>query len=113
MRNRELWVVLVGGGVRGAVGLTLASALFQEHLVDIASSGNSSEGSSEGSAEEEEGGGGVVKQEELFFYVAGITVLTLLLNGTLITPYFEWLNVSLRRKKKEEEQPQIKKQETT
>ena len=31
-------------------------------------------------------------EEELLFYVAGIVVLTLLLNGTMIGSFYNWLN---------------------
>jgi hypothetical protein len=42
-------------------------------------------------------------EEELLFYVAGIVVLTLLLNGTLIGTFYNWLNPypELRQKAKD------------
>jgi hypothetical protein len=80
LRDKELFVILMSG-LRGAVGLALATILVQEHST---------------SSHKET----LQVLDELFFYVAGVTVLTLMLNGTLISPFYDWLNVypELRQK---------------
>lgn len=71
MEFKELLVVWFGG-LRGAVGLALALEVYLETPADDADERI---------------------RRELLVYVSGIVVLTLLVNGTLIAPFYNGLNL--------------------
>jgi len=77
-----MWVLFVSG-LRGAVGLALASILIQESVT----AGGKEDGDDQSKKDM------LSVEEELFFYVSGIVVLTLLVNGTLIGVFYNGINV--------------------
>ena len=82
MRKEEMWVLFVSG-LRGAVGLALASILIQESVT----AGGKEDGDDQSKKDM------LSVEEELFFYVSGIVVLPLLVNGTLIGVFYNGINV--------------------
>ena len=90
MRPKEL-VVVAFSGLRGALAISLAMNLKQNQFAKKLEARRS--GDPAGGGGGVSGGDGVAVEDEIYFYVAGIVILTLLVNGTLIIPFYEWLGV--------------------